>query len=68
MGRFLEVGSRHHEFRTSHIQRSLHYQIEIGVVGLLAVIDASEDGVAEVDADLLQGSEKNVGEMNKRKS
>ena len=54
MGRLLNIGSRDHKLRTTHIQRSLYNLIEVIVMNLFAMIHASKDRVAEVDTNLVE--------------
>jgi hypothetical protein len=54
MGRLLEIGSRDHKLRTTHIQRSLYNLVEVIVMGLFAMVHASKGRVAEVDTNLVE--------------
>jgi hypothetical protein len=64
MGRLLEVGSRDHKLRTTHIQRSLYDLVEVIVMSLFAMVHASKDRVAEVDTNL----EKLSASFSRRRS
>jgi hypothetical protein len=52
MGRLLEIGSRNHKLRTTHIQRSLYNLVEVVVMDLFTMIHASKDRVTQVDTNL----------------
>jgi len=52
MGRLFEIGSRDHKLRTTHIQRSLYDLVEVIVMSLFAMVNASKDRVTEVDTNL----------------
>ena len=47
-----EVGAGDHEFLAACIEGALDHVFKVIVVALLVVVDAAEDGVGEVDADL----------------
>lgn len=50
--RLFEVGARHHELDASRIHCSLQDTFKVVFVGLFPVVDAAEDSVTKVDADL----------------
>lgn len=50
--RFFQIGARDHHFGASDVDGPLEDVFEVVIVRLLAVVDPSVDGVAEVDADL----------------
>ena len=54
MHRLLEIGSRNHKLRTTHIQRSLYDLVEIIVMSLFAMVHASKNRIAEVDTNLVE--------------
>ncbi len=43
---FFEVGPRHHHLGTPNVEPSLDHIIQVIVVGLLAVVPTSKDGIA----------------------
>ncbi len=47
-----QVGASDHELDTSCIDGALDHVLEVVFVGILAVVDAMEDGVREIDANL----------------
>ena len=47
-----EVGAGDHEFLATRVEGALDDFFKVIFVALLVVIDAAEDGVGEVDADL----------------
>jgi hypothetical protein len=50
--RFLEIRACHHKFRTAYASSSLYDVGQIILMGLFAVITASENGIAQVDSNL----------------
>ena len=51
--RLREIRPRDHEFPTPGLEGSSYDVVEVILVGFLAVVYTSEDGVAQVDADLI---------------
>ena len=47
-----EVGAGDHEFLAARVEGALDDVVKVILVALLVMVDAAEDGVGEVDADL----------------
>lgn len=54
--RLFQVRPRHHHLLTARCLGALEHSVKVILVRLLAVVHAAEDGIAQVDADLEDGS------------